>query len=185
MEERRYGQRGYKEHEKERERQGKPKEPSRSGTPAMLPTRTVSRCVDCGTLLPPLIDPFGQCPKCKSELHSCRQCAHFDPGHRFDCTQPIPERIANKNARNACTFFSMHVTVERETASGAASPEDPRRALDNLFKKKWHGQSACKWPPNQGTDTKPHDAASCFKSASPIHEGRKTQHRRIHGKARR
>lgn len=134
MEDRRYGQRGYREHEKERP--GKPKEPSRSGVPAMPQTRTVSRCVDCGTPLPPLTDPLGQCPKCRSELHSCRQCAHFDPGHRFECTQPVPERISDKGARNACTFFSLHVTVERETSSGSAHPEDARRAFDNLFKKK-------------------------------------------------
>jgi len=134
MEDRRYGQRGYREHEKERP--GKTKEPSRSGAPAMPQTRTVSRCVDCGTPLPPLTDSLGHCPKCRAELHSCRQCAHFDPGQHFECTQPVPERIANKGARNACTFFSLHVTVERETASGSARPEDARRAFDNLFKKK-------------------------------------------------
>ncbi len=102
----------------------------------MPPTRTVSRCVDCGTPLPPLTDPLGQCPKCRSELHSCRQCAHFDPGHRFECTQPVPERISAKGARNACTVFSLHATVERETSSGSARPDDARRAFDNLFKKK-------------------------------------------------
>jgi hypothetical protein len=134
MEDRRYSQRGYREHEKERP--GKPKEPPRSGAPAMLPTRTVSRCVDCGTLLPPLTDSLGQCPKCGSALHSCRQCAHFDPGQRFECAQPVPERISDKRARNACTFFSLHVTVERETSSGSARPDDARRAFDNLFKKK-------------------------------------------------
>jgi len=134
MEDRQYRQRGYREHEKERP--GKPNEPSRSGAPAMPQTRTVTRCVDCGTPLPPLTDALGQCPKCKAALHSCRQCAHFDPGRRFECTQPVPERIADKGARNACTFFSLHVTVEREMTSGASRPQDARRAFDNLFKKK-------------------------------------------------
>src|SRR5436309_2977300 len=117
MGDRRYGQRGYREYEKER--QGKPKEPARSGAPAMPQTRTVSRCADCGTPLPPLTDSLGQCPKCRSELHSCRQCAHFDPGQHYECT-----------------FFSLHVTVERDASSGSARPEDARRAFDNLFKKK-------------------------------------------------
>jgi hypothetical protein len=134
MDDRRYGQRGYREHEKER--QGKSAEPSRSGTPAMLPTRAVSRCADCGTPLPPLTDPLGQCPKCGAALHACRQCAHFDPGHRLECTQPVPERISDKGACNACAVFSLHVTVEREASSGSARPDDARRALDNLFKKK-------------------------------------------------
>jgi len=134
MEDRQYRQRGYREHEKERPE--KPKEASRSGAPAMPHTRTVSRCVDCGTPLPPPTDSLGQCPKCRAELHSCRQCAHFDPGRRFECTQPVPERIADKGVRNACTFYSLHITVERETSSGSSRPEDPRRAFDNLFKKK-------------------------------------------------
>jgi hypothetical protein len=48
----------------------------------------------------------------------------------------VPERISDKGARNACTFFLLHVTVERETSSGSSRPEDARRAFDNLFKKK-------------------------------------------------
>jgi len=134
MEDRRYGQRGYREREKER--QGTPKEPSRPDAPAMPQTRTASRCTDCGEPLPPLPDSLGQCPKCGSALHSCRQCAHFDPGQHFECTQPVPERISDKGARNACGYFSLRVTLERETSPGSARPEDPRRAFDNLFKKK-------------------------------------------------
>ena len=134
MDDRRYSQRGYREYEKKR--QGKPKEPSLPGAPAVPTTLTVSRCADCGTPLQPLTDSLGQCPKCRSELHSCRQCAHFDPGQHFECTKPVPERISDKGARNACSFFSLRVTVERETSSGSARPEDARRAFDNLFKKK-------------------------------------------------
>ena len=134
MDDRQYRQRGYREHGKERPE--KPAEPSRSGAPAMPHTRTGSRCADCGTPLPPLADPLGQCPKCGAALHACRQCAHFDPGRHFECTEPVPARIADKGARNACAVFALHVTVERETTSGSARPDDPRRAADNLFKKK-------------------------------------------------
>jgi hypothetical protein len=48
----------------------------------------------------------------------------------------VPERISAKGARNACTFFSLNVTVEPEAMSGSARPEDPRRTFDSLFKKK-------------------------------------------------
>jgi hypothetical protein len=82
-----------------------------------------------------LTDLLGQCPKCRSELHACQQCAHFAPGQRFECTQAIPERIADKRARNDCTVFSLRVTVERETSSALGHPEDARRAFHNLFKK--------------------------------------------------
>jgi hypothetical protein len=99
-------------------------------------SRTVSRCGECGTLLPPLTDPAGACPQCQLALHSCKQCSHFDPGRRFGCTEPIPERIADKRAANACPVFSLRVTVEREVSSGATRPDDARRAFDHLFKKK-------------------------------------------------
>jgi hypothetical protein len=133
MTDRRYGQRGYRESEKER--RGKPEGPSLSRTPTMPQSRTVVRCVDCGTQLPALTDTVGQCPKCQAELHACQQCAHFAPGQRFECTQPIPERVADKRARNGCTYFSLRTTVEREISSGSGHPQDARRAFDNLFKK--------------------------------------------------
>ena len=133
MTDRKYRQQGYRESAKEGK--GKPAEPSVPRTPGTLKSRTVFRCVDCGTLLPSLTDVLGQCPKCRAELHSCQQCAHFAPGHRFECTQPVPERITDKRARNECTFFSLRGTVERETSLGSGHPEDARRAFHDLFKK--------------------------------------------------
>lgn len=133
MADRKYRHRGYRE--SGNQGIGKPEKPSAPSTPGMLQSRAVFRCVDCGTLLPSLTDVPGQCPRCRSELHSCQQCAHFDSGSPFECTQPIPERIADKRARNDCTFFALRVTVEREKSSGSLDPEDARRAFHNLFKK--------------------------------------------------
>ncbi len=133
MADRQYRQRGYRESEKEGK--GKSEKPSASRTPAVLPSRTLSRCADCGTPLPPMTDVLGQCPKCRSALHSCQQCSHFAPGQRFECTQPVPERITDKRARNECTFYALRVSVERETSAGSTSPEAARRAFQNLFKK--------------------------------------------------
>ena len=99
----------------------------------MLGRRAVSRCAECGTLLSALPDPRGRCPKCQLELHSCKQCAHFDPGRRFECAQPIPERIPDKSVRNECPDFSLRVMVERDASTGSMRPDDARRAFDNLF----------------------------------------------------
>jgi len=98
-------------------------------------TRTVSRCSECGALLQSLTDPVGQCPKCKFDLHACKQCEHFDPSSRFECNQPIPARISPKDKRNDCPLYSIRVMVEKETSSkGSQRPNDARAAFDNLFK---------------------------------------------------
>jgi hypothetical protein len=100
----------------------------------MAPTRTVSRCAECGALLTN-VDPNGPCPKCAADLHSCKQCEHFDPSNRFECNQPIHARITPKDKRNNCQFFSLRVRLEKETSSQRpAKPNDARSAFDNLFK---------------------------------------------------
>jgi predicted RNA-binding Zn-ribbon protein involved in translation (DUF1610 family) len=95
----------------------------------------VSRCSHCGTELTVALDHVGRCPKCGFELHSCKQCTHFDPGSRFECTEPIPKRIPDKSAGNDCTFFELRVRVEKDTSPGKARPTDARAAFENLFKK--------------------------------------------------
>jgi hypothetical protein len=104
--------------------------------PVNMPgTRAVSRCAQCGTVLEQ-IPPAGLCPKCGFELHSCKQCVYFDPGKRFECMQPVPERIAKKDARNDCTFYEIRVSREKETSTPVAKrPSDARQAFENLFKK--------------------------------------------------
>lgn len=135
---RKYRQPGYRDSDRDR-RAPRPAPPPRSldgpRGPRMPAPRTVSRCAECGTLLPPLTDPRGRCPRCGAELHACKQCSHFDPGRRFECAQPVPERIPDKTARNDCPFFALRVTVERESSSRPVRPEDARRAFESLFKK--------------------------------------------------
>jgi hypothetical protein len=141
LSERKYRQRGYQDQgEKSQERRPSEK-PVKKDTfgprPIQMPgTRTVSRCSQCGSLLQALSDPIGKCSKCGFELHSCKQCSYFDPSSRFECTQPIPERIPRKDQRNECAFYSIRVMVEKETSTPAAlRPSDARQAFENLFKK--------------------------------------------------
>jgi hypothetical protein len=101
----------------------------------MMKSRGVARCAACGAALPITAGSLTECPSCRAALHACRQCTHFDPGQRFECDEPIPERIADKQHRNACPAFGLRVTVERETSSGAVRPDDARRGFNNLFKK--------------------------------------------------
>ena len=141
MSERKYRQRGYQDSGGEPQKKSeKPQAPHRDLTfgprPLNMPgTRAVSRCAQCGALLQAFTEPVGQCPKCGFELHSCKQCEHFDPSSRFECNQPIPVRISPKDKRNDCTFYSMRVMIEKETSSRRQRPTDARQAFENLFKK--------------------------------------------------
>jgi predicted RNA-binding Zn-ribbon protein involved in translation (DUF1610 family) len=117
-------------------------------TPRMVGTITLARCSNCGAVLQSGFDANGRCPRCGFELHSCKQCMYFDTSARFECTQPIPERVAKKDARNECTFYAFRTTVEKDTAPTATAPvsapsgnghanrpNDARKAFDDLFKK--------------------------------------------------
>lgn len=107
--------------------------------------RTVSRCTQCGVVLR-MVEDTSKCPQCGFDLHSCKQCVHFDPSEKFECRQPVAERVARKDQKNACTFYSIKTSVERETSTSAASTgssrmgspstaDEARRAFENLFKK--------------------------------------------------
>jgi hypothetical protein len=157
--ERKYRQRGYEDRdarEKKRERgdrppsEPRPKQQDLLGprTPRMVGTVMRARCSNCGAVLAPGFDAAGKCPRCQAELHSCKQCVHFDTGKQFECTQPIPERIAKKDAKNDCKFFEFRMTVEKDTSpvtyaskapaaevTSPSRPNDARKAFEDLFKK--------------------------------------------------
>lgn len=152
MSERKYRQRGYQDREREeKKRTERPPEsrPARQEqlgprTPRMVGSVTRARCSNCGAVLAPSFDVYGQCLRCRQELHCCKQCVHFDTAARFECTQPIAERIPRKDARNDCTFFEFRLTIEKDTTPSSAAapvvtepvrPNDARKAFDDLFKK--------------------------------------------------
>jgi hypothetical protein len=118
--------------------------------PRLVQAVTAARCWNCAVTLPSGIDFKGNCPKCSSPLHCCKQCAHFEPSTRFQCLKPIPVRIAYKDQANECELFSSRVTVARDAAGTSPNslprmvapqiseprrPSDARAAFDNLFKK--------------------------------------------------
>jgi hypothetical protein len=152
---RKYKQRGYMDPEKDMNGRGREERPRQPGPklpldvtgprlPRMVQTVTASRCWNCSTTLPSGIDFSGNCPKCSTPLHCCKQCAHFQPSTRFQCMKPIPERIPYKDRANECELFSPRVTVAREATTQSSSgpavntprtPADARAAFDSLFKK--------------------------------------------------
>ena len=53
------------------------------------------------------------CARCGADLHACAQCANFDTSARFECIQPIPERIS-RPGRPSGTAGSPGGTVGRK-----------------------------------------------------------------------
>ena len=137
MSDRKYRQQGYRGGGGKPDRRDEPPRdgPRPGGTFGILRSRPTSRCAACSAVLPITADSLTRCPHCRAELHACRQCAHFDTSRRFECTQDITERIADKRAPNDCASFSLMVTVERDTSAGTVRPDDARRSFGDLFKK--------------------------------------------------
>ena len=146
---RKYRQPGYEdksERSERRQRERRPRSPSsREGprSPRMTGFHKVVRCAMCGATLPASdsdITYTSSCLQCSADLHTCRNCVHFDPTARFECSEPISERIPKKDMGNLCDFFETRTAVEKVVSSKAPSrntqsPEDPREAFERLFKK--------------------------------------------------
>ena len=140
---RKYRQRGYQDYDREPQRprtqgaqaprQSPPRDREGPRSPKMMAFNEAVKCAMCGAKASPNIGLESSCPKCKADLHTCRQCTYFDPGAHFECSKTITARIVNKTARNTCEIFAARTIVERETSSGA--PKDARQAFANLFKK--------------------------------------------------
>jgi len=101
------------------------------------PTATVFRCGRCGHLQAdygqsgPLPERDAVCAECGTDLHSCKNCAHFDTSAHFQCRKEVAQRIAKKDVRNDCELFELKLS--QEFAAEAEPPSDARTAFDDLF----------------------------------------------------
>src|SRR5262245_33391895 len=144
-----YRQRGYRESEREdRDRKPPPAKPltpeERAQQRALKhavarEANEVVRCPNCGRNVQALgaITAETLCPHCAAALHCCRSCRHFDTSARWECRQPIPERVADKNKANRCTFFEARLVLDAtgKRTSTASSGDDPKSQFESLFKR--------------------------------------------------
>lgn len=94
-------------------------------------------CWFCRTKLtyPPLaaVPRDAECPSCSRDLHSCKNCRHFDPGVHNQCREPNSEWVTDRERSNFCEFYQL-----AEEPLGRASTDrsvDARKKLDGLFRK--------------------------------------------------
>jgi len=73
-----------------------------------------------------------ECPRCRADLHACRNCAHHDPGAYNECREPQAERVADRERANRCDWFAPGGARAADASRGR---DAARSALDALFKK--------------------------------------------------
>ena len=135
---RRYKQRGYQDHEDGGKSRGPASSQGMPRTRVVTSYKEPMRCDECGADLSTQFEvaETSRCPKCEAYLHTCRNCMNFDPSARWECTEPIEEKIPGKRSRNECSFFTMRtISVKDIGGSAPARTENHLKALEDLFKK--------------------------------------------------
>ena len=147
---RRYNQRGYQEGDQRASRPSQGFSPEGKRVPVITAYKETMRCAECGQDLSTAFDIQMEslCPKCNADLHTCRNCKHFDSAARMQCTQTIKERIGKKAAANRCPLFIGRTIVVKELGQASNTPttsvprapssrpvDEARAALERLFKK--------------------------------------------------
>lgn len=92
-------------------------------------------CAHCGKPLEIVGNQVGRrdtCPHCGEELHSCRNCRHFDPTVAKECKEPFADVPGDKDSANFCELFQigeggLHAKENKEQLLSAA---------EALFRKK-------------------------------------------------
>jgi hypothetical protein len=72
------------------------------------------------------------CEGCDADLHTCHNCAHYDPGAQNDCREPSSEYVSDRERANRCDWFSEG---DREGGNAAGGRDKALSDLDSLFKK--------------------------------------------------
>ena len=82
-----------------------------------------------------LIGRRDTCLSCGTDLHVCANCTAFDPtAWRGQCREPQAEPPSDKNAANACDWFTLRVGSWEPKAQDDAAAK-ARAALEAIFKK--------------------------------------------------
>lgn len=76
------------------------------------------------------------CPHCATDLHSCKNCQHWDPGAYNECKEHIAEHVPDREAANRCTFFTFANHAGGAPDDAAAKIDAQKAKLEALFKKK-------------------------------------------------
>jgi len=95
-------------------------------------------CWKCGERveLPPSarVGQRDACPRCNSDLHSCRNCNFYDPGKNNQCSEPQAEWVRDKEAANYCDYYRPNSSLAARGGRAASPAENAKKKFDSLFK---------------------------------------------------
>lgn len=72
-----------------------------------------------------------ECPRCRADVRVCYNCKHYDAASYNECSEPMAERVVDKDRRNFCEYFSPGAAQKK----AADSKAEALKKLDALFKK--------------------------------------------------
>lgn len=72
------------------------------------------------------------CPKCGFATRVCMNCMYYDPSRYNECSEPVADRVVDKEKANFCDYFKPGARIQ----SGLSAQEQARKAAEALFKKK-------------------------------------------------
>lgn len=76
-----------------------------------------------------------ECPACGGDLHSCRNCRHFNPKVHNQCEEPVAEWVSDKERANYCDYFAFAERVgARDLGGKRSAQEEAREKWKKLFR---------------------------------------------------
>jgi len=72
------------------------------------------------------------CESCGTDLHSCKNCGHYDSKIYNECRETQADRVQEKERANFCDHF----VARTNGANAGTAAQDLKSAAEALFRKK-------------------------------------------------
>jgi hypothetical protein len=72
-----------------------------------------------------------ECPHCRADMRSCKNCQYYDPGAHNQCRETIAEYVPEKERRNFCGMYKPFAGDRPEGPNIDAA----KAKLEALFKR--------------------------------------------------
>ncbi|MFN7728461.1 MAG: hypothetical protein ACK5P7_04840 [Bdellovibrio sp.] len=72
-----------------------------------------------------------ECPHCRSDLHVCKNCEHYDPRAYNECRESSADVVKDKERANFCDYFAAGTGLSKS----GPTQSDLLAAAEALFKK--------------------------------------------------